>query len=125
MTRATDIELALYRSRLLRKDANVNPHHFSKACRFVAKQAARIARHQLNACNGIERYDVKARQMLASWTEDDQAKADRETEESRKAIVDALSSFMTRGLKWDWKTDPRAGCVLRISDKRNVYDAFI
>lgn len=120
---ATSIELNLYRSGLIQP--KTYPRPLTTACKIIARHAARLARHQLNACNGIERWDADARRMLASWTEADQAKAERETEASRKAIREELRPFLTPGCKWDWKTDPRAGCVLRITDKDNRRDVFI
>ena len=123
MATATNIELSLYRSGLLR--AGVNAYHLQTACKSIARHAARISRHQLNACNGIQRWDEKAQQVLASWTEQDAEKAERETDASRAAIRDALKQFLTPGCVWDWKTDPRAGCVLRIRDKDNRRDCFI
>ena len=123
MATATNIELSLYRSGLLR--AGVNPYHLQTACKSIARHVARISRHQLNACNGIPRWDAKAQQVLASWTEQDAEKAERETDASRAAIRDALKQFLTPGCVWGWKTDPRAGCVLRIRDKNNRRDCFI
>ena len=123
MATATNIELNLYRSQLLR--AGVNAYHLQTACKSIARHVARISRHQLNACTGVHRWDVKAQQVLASWTELDAEKAERETDASRAAIRDALKQFLTPGCVWDWKTDPRAGCVLRIRDKNNRRDCFI
>ena len=123
MATATDIELNLYRSGLLR--ARVNAYHLQTACKSIARHVARIRRHQLNACNGIPRWDAKAKQVRASWTEQDAENAKRETDASRAAIRDALKQFLTPGCVWDWKTDPRAGCVLRIRDKNNRRDCFI
>ena len=123
MATATNIELNLYRSGLLR--AGVNAYHLQTACKSIARHVARISRHQLNACNGVQRWDVKAQQVLASWTEQDAAMAERETDASRAAIRDALKQFLTPGCVWDWKTDPRAGCVLRIRDKNNRRDCFV
>ena len=123
MATATNIELSLYRSGLLR--AGVNAYHLQTACKSIARHVARINRHQLNACNGIQRWDAKAQQVLASWTEQDAEKAERETDDSRAAIRDALKQFLTPGCVWDWKTDPRARCVLRIRDKNNRRDCFI
>ncbi|TIX28863.1 hypothetical protein [Mesorhizobium sp.] len=40
----------------------------------LGKRALRIAEQK---CNGIERYDAKARQVLASWTEADEARAEK------------------------------------------------
>lgn len=123
MATATNIELSLYRSGLLR--AGVNAYHLETACKSIARHVARINRHQLNACNGIPRWDAKAQQVLASWTEQDAEKAKRETDASRAAIRDALKQFLTPGCVWDWKTDPRAGCVVRIRDKNNRRDCFV
>ena len=123
MATATNIELSLYRSGLLR--AGVNAYHLQTACKSIARHVARINRHQLNACNGIPRWDVKAQQVLASWTEQDAEKAERETDASRAASRDALKPFLTPGCVWDWQTDPRAGCVLRIRDKNNRRDCFV
>ena len=123
MATATDIELILYRSGLLR--AGVNAYHLQTACKSIARHAARISRHQLNACNGIPRWDAKAQQVLASWTEQDAEKAERETDASRAAIRDALKQFLTPGCVWDWKTDPRAGCVLHIRDKNTRRDCCV
>ena len=123
MANATNIELNLYRSQLLR--AGVKAYHLETACKSIARHVARISRHQLNACNGVQRWDVKAQQVLASWTEQDAEKAERETDASRAAIRDALKQFLTPGCVWDWKTDPRAGCVVRIRDKNNRRDCFI
>ena len=123
MATATNIELNLYRSGLLR--AGVNAYHLQTACKSIVRHVARVGRHQLNACNGIPRWDAKAQQVLASWTEHDAEKAKRETDASRADIRDALKQFLTPGCVWDWKTDPRAGCVLRIRDKNNRRDCFV
>lgn len=123
---ATTIELALYRSGLLQAQLGYPERRgLQAACKTIARHAARLARHQINACNGIERWDQKAQRFLASWTEEDQAKAERETDASRKAIRDELRFYLTPGCVGDWKTDPRAGCVLRITDKDNRRDVFI
>ena len=123
MATATNIELSLYRSGLLR--AGVNAYHLETACKSIARHVARINRHQVNAYNGSPRWDVKAQQMLASWTEQDAEKAQREIDASRAAIRDALKQFLTPGCLWGWKTDPRVGCVVRIRDKNNRRDCFV
>jgi len=54
----------------------------------LGKRALRIAEQR---CNGIERYDAAARRVLASWTEQDEARADKATakiEADAKAILD-------------------------------------
>ena len=123
MATATNIELNLYRSQLLR--AGVNAYHLETACKSIARHVARINRHQLNACNGILRWDARAQQVLASWTKHDEEKAEREIDASRTAIRDALKQFLTPGCLWYWKTDPRVGCIVRIRDKDDRRDCFI
>ena len=123
MATATNIELKLYRSQLLR--AGVNAYHLETACKSIARHVACINRHQLNAFNAGHRWAVKAQQVPASWTEQDAEKAEWETDASRAAIRDALKQFLTPGCVWDWKTDPRVGCVVRIRDKNNRRDCFI
>lgn len=127
MANATQIELAIYRSGLVgsTRGGPSPAKHITVAAKAVARHAARIARHQVNACNGIDRWDQKAQRFVASWTEEDQAKADRETKASRLAIEQELRGILKRGLRFDWKTDPRAGCVLRINDACNYRDLFI
>ena len=123
MATATNIELNLYRSGLLR--AGVNAYHLETACKSIARHVARINRHQLNAYNAVQRWDVKAQQVQASWTEQDAEKAEREIDASRAAIRDALKQFLTPGCLWYWKTDPRVGCVVRIRDKNDRRDCFV
>lgn len=72
----------------------------------LGKRAARIAEQR---CNGIPRYDAAARQMLASWTEDDEARADKATakiEADAKAILDPYGATSIKA-----SGDPR-GLVL-------------
>lgn len=56
----------------------------------LGKRAAKIA---LDRCNGIQRYDTKARQMLATWTEDDEARADKACERIAKEAAKILESY--------------------------------
>ena len=123
MATATNIELSLYRSGLLR--AGVNAYHLETACKSIARHVARINRHQLNAFTSQRGMPLQAQQVLASWTEQDAEKAEREIDASRAAIRDALKQFLTPGCLWGWKTDPRVGCVVRIRDKNNRRDCFI
>lgn len=56
----------------------------------LGKRAARIA---VQRCNGIERYDAKARQVLASWTEEDEARADKSSERIVKEAAEILAPY--------------------------------
>lgn len=56
----------------------------------LGKRAARIA---VQRCNGIPRYDPKARQMLATWTEDDDARADKACDKIAKEAANILGPY--------------------------------
>lgn len=59
----------------------------AKAILSASRRLSRIAEQE---CNGIERWDPKARMVLASWTDADQASADKR---SAKAEADAIDAF--------------------------------
>ncbi|MGA1831625.1 hypothetical protein [Rhizobium wenxiniae] len=123
MSKAENIELAIYRSGLLRKACKA--HHLTIACKTVARHVGRLDRWRTAECNGIERWDAKAGGMFATWTEADQARADKESAESRDAIRQVLKTFIVPGCLWKFYEDPRAGSVARISNKDNTRDCFI
>lgn len=120
--RSDSLEIALYRGGVLRK--SVVPHHLTRACEIVARHVARIDRWRLAQCNDIPRWDPKAQGGFPSWTDEDQARADRETKESIAAIQEQLKAFLTPGCVWKFYPDPRAGVVLRISTRDNRRDCF-
>lgn len=122
-TKSEKIELALYRSGMLRK--NINGLHLQEACKALSRHIARISRWRLAQCNGIDRWDSKAHGFFASWTDEDQARADKETAESKAAIQKALRQFAAPGVVFKWYSDPRAGAVVRLSNKQNTRDCFI
>lgn len=73
----------------------------------LGKRASRLA---VQRCNGIERYDAKAGRVLASWTEEDETRADKtdakiEAEAGRILAPYAATEIKVAG-------DPR-GFVLR------------
>lgn len=123
MSKADKIELALYRSMLLKRD--IAERYLTAACKVVARHVSRLDRWRIAECNGIERWDSKAHGLFATWTEEDQARADKETAESRSIIQQELKPFLTPGCTWKFYTDPRAGSVARISTKDNTRDCFI
>ncbi len=72
----------------------------------LGKRAAKIA---LDRCNGIQRYDAAARQMLASWTEADEARADKA---AAKIEADAAAILEPYGATDIEATgDPRGFCL--------------
>ncbi len=57
----------------------------------MIKAARVLDRGAVARCNGIERYDAKARMVLASWTEADEAKAEKADERAEARVKAALS----------------------------------
>lgn len=124
MSKKTVIELNLWRSRLLR--AKLANGALQDACAVVARHAARLDRINMEGCNGVPKeWDSARRDWIMGLDESDTARHEKQTVESRAAIRKALSPFLTPGCVWHWKTDPRAGAVLRISDKANTRDVWI
>jgi hypothetical protein len=124
MSKKTDIELALWRSGLLR--CKIARGALESACATVARHAARLDRINQEGCNGVPKTWNEARREWDMGLDDgDTARHEKQTIESRKGIRAALAPFLTPGCVWYWKTDPRAGCVLRIADKPNRRDCFI
>jgi len=60
------------------------------AAKAILSASRRLQRISEQECNGIERWDNKARMRLASWTDADQASADKR---SAKAQADAIAAF--------------------------------
>lgn len=83
----------------------------------LAKRLQRIAERE---CNGVERWDAQARQMLASWTEADQAKADKETERATKRAAEIAARY---GATVTTGGDPR-GYVLVLNLKSGRSNAM-
>jgi hypothetical protein len=52
-----------------------------------------LDRNAINRCNGIERWDEQARKRLASWTDDDEARADRLDARAEARVRDALRAL--------------------------------
>lgn len=128
MSKKTVIELNLWRSRLLRAKlaTGLATGALQDACAVVARHAARLDRINLEGCNGVPKeWDSARREWIMGLDDGDAARHEKQTAESRAAIREALSPFLTPGCVWHWKTDPRAGAVLRISDKANRRDVWI
>lgn len=52
-----------------------------------------LDRNAINRCNGIERWDAAARMRLASWTDDDEARAEKSDARAEARVRDALRAF--------------------------------
>lgn len=67
-------------------------------------RAARVMdRNAVNRCNGVERYDAKARMVLASWTDADEAKAEKADERAEARVKAALAVIY--GATWAERID--------------------
>lgn len=75
--------------------------------RDLAKAARVIDRENLKQCNGIERFDEKAGQVLASWTDQDQERSDKARDRALAKARDALAAVFGDQLKIKAQGDPR------------------
>ncbi len=86
----------------------------SAAAATIRKGAAALSRIAESECNGIMRWDDQARRMLASWTDDDQARADKREAKARASILAAFDSILSgRGESFtvNFQSDPRGAPV--------------
>lgn len=72
---------------------NCSPYRAARDAESLVRLGKRAARIAINRCNGIERYDAKARQMLATWTEDDESRADKACDKIAKEAAKILESY--------------------------------
>lgn len=85
------------------------------ACRAIVKAARGLLRNAEKRCNGIERWNAKARMVLAEWTDADEEKAERGDERGEKAIREALAVLYgptwAERLELETQGDPRGAMV--------------
>lgn len=72
----------------------------------LGKRAAKIA---VDRCNGIQRYDATVRQMLATWTDDDDARADKAAAKIEAEAIAILSDYGATAISAHG--DPRGFCL--------------
>ena len=72
----------------------------------LGKRAQRIAEQR---CNGIQRYDSQARQTLATWTEADEARAEKATAQIENQARAILERYGARDITV--AGDPRGFCL--------------
>lgn len=81
----------------------------------LVKSSRALKRMAVARCNGIPRYDAKARMVLASWTDDDETRAERADKRAETRIRDAMVTIY--GSDWadridlECQGDPRGAMV--------------
>lgn len=85
----------------------------------LGKRALRLAERR---CNGIERYDVGARRVLASWTDADETAAEKAVERIEREARDILGKYGATDI--NASGDPRGFCLrFRLASGRsNSFD---
>jgi hypothetical protein len=87
----------------------------SDAVEATIRASRTLERNAVKRCNGIERYDAKARMVLASWTDADEASAERSDDRAEAKVKAALAVIYgaTWGERIDLETsgDPRGAMV--------------
>ena len=86
---------------------------YSDAARSIRLASKRLQRISESQCNGIERWDAKAGRVLASWTESDDASADKRRDKAESAIAAAFASLFGDAVAVTFQNDPR-GAPVRI-----------
>lgn len=120
---AKDIELALWRSGLI--NPKVCKTLIQDNCGIVARNAAKFDRARLAECNGLpQSWDPVRREYVMGLTEKNQADLESIRLKTKAAMKAALQEILTRGLIYDFRSDPR-GAILRIVNKENTKDAWV
>jgi hypothetical protein len=123
MTRKADIELALWRSGLLRK--SIANGALQDACAVAARHVVRLERNALAACNGVPKgWDAAGREPIMGLDDSDTARMDKENTAAQAALQSTLRPFLTPGCVFKFYSDPR-GANVRIRNKQNTRDAFL
>jgi hypothetical protein len=93
------------------------PLRFRDVEEFVTamrRAAATLDRINLARCNGVERYDAKLGRRFATWTDDDEARAEMQQDRARAKARAALKRFQVDlglALRLEFGTDPRGAAV--------------
>ena len=119
---AKDIELAMWRSGLL--SDNARPHVVESAAKDIRKWAGKYDLARLQLCNGIERYNAKFGRVMAELTEKDSDRLYATLERAESEIISAFREVMKRGVKYDFRRDPR-DAVLRFVNRENTRDGWV
>lgn len=122
-TNVKDVELALWRSGLVK--AKVRAHNVTHAAKELTRAANTIRRVNLEACNGVPKWDNKLGRIVNGLDDSDRARHEKAIAQARANIETVARDVLTRGLVFRFYTDPRAGCAVRISDTANRRDCFL
>lgn len=94
---------------LARESRKVTPYKAARDAEALCRLGKRAAKVALDRCNGIQRYDAKARQYLATWTDADDVRADAIAADIRAKAVAILEPYGAKSVSTTG--DPR-GFVL-------------
>ena len=64
--------------------------HTAHIAREIRLSHRILERNAINRCNGIERWDSKAQMRLASWTDDDEARAEKSDLKAESRVIAAI-----------------------------------
>lgn len=87
-----------------------SPHICARDALALIRIGKGVARWAVRQCNGIERYDAKARRMLATWTEADETACEKA---EATAVEKANAIGLKYGVTFTAGGDPR-GYVLKM-----------
>lgn len=95
----------------------VSQRDFVSLATIISRHARRVDRDNLAACNGINRYDEKARMVLPSWTDSDEEKRQRARDKARLAIAAAFADTFkdmpyVDVFKVELQGDPRGAAII-------------
>jgi hypothetical protein len=76
-----------------RPDGHVSPYSDAMNAESLVRLGKRAAKIAIDRCNGIPRWNADARQMLATWTEADEARADKACDKIAKQAADILQPY--------------------------------
>lgn len=87
----------------------------ANAAESLVRAARSLHRTAEARCNGIERWDAQARMRLASWTDADEAKADkadaRATDRAKAALAAIYGADWSERIDLETQGDPRGAMV--------------
>lgn len=85
----------------------------ARATRILSSASRRLSRYAETRCNGIERWDSKAGRVLASFTDDDDARLDRLEGRAEAQAVAAIAVLFGDSVTVTFQRDPR-GAPIRL-----------
>lgn len=87
---------------------------FSELAETLHRSARRIDRDNLIMCNGIPRYCPNTRQIINTWTEEDDARRDKYREKARRLITGAMyeAGLDPKEITVSLQGDPRGAAII-------------